>query len=109
MVLTNAERQARFRRRLHERASTGVTPDMVVKAARLSFEAWVKEYGAFERDTPSWEKVLAEARKPRGADRWQQFVPADPDDDYSEFGDDASMMCAVARVAASVLRPPNAD
>ena len=106
MVLSNAERQARFQQRLRERAAVGVTPEMVAKATRLSFEAWVEGEGASEKDPPSWEKLLAKARKPRLAGQWQQFVPADPDDDYTEFGTDARLMRAVARVAASVLRPP---
>ncbi|MEO6248910.1 MAG: hypothetical protein ABIO85_10085 [Sphingomicrobium sp.] len=106
MVLTNAERQARFRRRLHERATTAVTPDMVVKAAKLFFEHWARENCATERELPTWEKHLADARKRRGVDSWREWIPADPEEDYSEFGNDAPMMRAVALVAAAVLFPP---
>lgn len=106
MVLSNAERQARFQQRLRERLASGVTAEMVVKAAKLTFAAWMKENGAFERDNLTWEKLLAGGTKSLPANRWQQFVPADPDDDYSEFGNDAPMMRRVANVAASVLRPP---
>ena len=108
MVLTNAERQARFRRRLHERAKTGVTPEMVVKAARIAFEGWVKVNGEAERGLPTWEKFLADARKRGNAGSWQQFVPSDPHDDYAEYGAHAPMMRAVAKVAATVLFPPRA-
>ena len=109
MAMTNAERQAQYKQRLRDRAAKGVTSEMVIKAAKLNFEAWVKEYGAFEREPPSWEKFLAEARKCGKASFWQQHIPAERDDDYSEFGEDAPMMRAVARVAASVLRPPDGD
>jgi hypothetical protein len=38
--------------------------------------------------------------------RCSQAGESRPNDDYSEFGDDAPLMCAVARIAAAVLRPP---
>jgi hypothetical protein len=80
-----------------------------VRSTRLNFEAWVKDNGAFEREPLTWDKVLAEGRKPRQAGSWQDWLPADRDDDYSEFGENAPMMRSVAQVVASVLRPPDAD
>jgi hypothetical protein len=56
--------------------------------------------------SPPCTKILAAARKPGKAGLWCEWVPSDPNDDYSEFGDDAPLMCAVARIAAAVLRPP---
>ena len=109
MVLSNAERQARFQQRLRQRASSGVTPEMVIKATRLAFESWVAEAGAYEREVPTWANMLAGARKRGYASRWQQWVPCDVADEYSEFGADAPMMRAVAKVVAAVLGPPDAD
>ena len=82
---------------------------MVVKAARLTFDAWVKDKGGLEREPPKWERVLADARKRGKADLWQQWIPAQRDEEYDEFGADASMMRAVAQVAAAILYPPNDD
>jgi hypothetical protein len=109
MVLSNAERQARFQKRLRERATLGVTPDMVIKAARLAFDDWMRVDGESEGDPRSWNGILTEARKRGKAHLWLEWVPTNPDCDYSEFNDDAPLMRAVARVAAAVLRPPKAD
>lgn len=106
MVLTNAERQARYKQRLRDAAAAGVTPEMVVNAAKLNFAAWV-DSELDERIT--WEEMLADARKRKNASGWRQWVPSDPNDNYAEYGDDAAMMWAVAKVAHAVLNPPDAD
>lgn len=104
MVLSNRERQARYRQRLKEAAERGVTPEMVVKAARLSFDAWRCE----EPDTPPWDDFLKRCRKRGERNLWMQFVPDDPSDDFAEFGDDAELMRKVAAVARAVKLPPEA-
>ena len=106
MVLSNAERQKRYKQRLKARATSGVTPEMVIKAAKLSFDAWVRDNGAFEREAPSWERMVDSARKRGNASDLQNWIPSDPDDDYAEFGADAPLMRTVAAVAVAVLRPP---
>ncbi len=55
---------------------------------------------------PEWAKFLAKCRKSRSGDQWFQFVPFDLEDDYFEFGEDAVLMQAVARVAHAVKFPP---
>lgn len=105
MVLSNAERQARYKQRLKEAAERGVTPEMVVRAARLSYEA----SRAQSPDFPPWDEFLKRCRKPRQHDLWLQFVPADPEDDFLEFGEDAELMRKVAAVGRAVLEPPDSD
>lgn len=102
MVLSNSERQARFRQRLKDAARRGVTPDMVRKATRLNFDQWAKD----DCERVTWEDVLVSARKHGKQAYWTQWVPADVEDDYAEFGDDAPLMRAVAAVAHSILNPP---
>jgi hypothetical protein len=100
MVLSNKERQARYRQRLKEAADRGVTPEMVIKATRLSYE-----YNPVDGQPP-WDEFVKGCRGKRRRDDWQQFVPDDLDDDYSEFGDDAELMRKVAAVARAVKFPP---
>lgn len=102
MVLSNAERQARYKQRLREAAANGVTPEMVLKATWLQYEACA----AGERDAQEWSEFLAQCRRTRFRDQWLQFVPDNLEDDYAEFGDDAALMRAVARVAHAVKFPP---
>lgn len=105
MVLTNAERQARYRQRLKDAARAGVTQDDVIRATRLMFEWHL-------RDDPSlpyegWDDFAAKmAKAQRDHGMWTQWVPNDIEDDYAEFGDDAELMRSVARVAHAVLHAP---
>lgn len=103
--MTNAERQAQYKRRLREQAANGVTPDMIVRATKLSFDDWAKD----ENETLSWDQILAKSRKPGHAREWQQWVPSNLNDDYAEFGVNAPLMRSVAQVASAVLNPPAED
>ena len=104
MVLSNAERQKRFQQRLRARAAAGVTPDMVVKATRLMYEYVCEQ----SQETSDWDAFVASARRRGGADRWREMVPSDPNDDYTEFGNDESLIRAVAVLGGSFLQPPKA-
>ena len=103
MVLSNAERQKRFQQRLRAKAAAGVTADIVRKAARLNFEAWARD----ESECLTWDDVLASARKRGKQAYWTQWVPADAENDYADFGDNAPLMRAVAAVVHSILNPPS--
>lgn len=105
MVLSNKERQARHRQRLREAASRGVTAEMVRRATRLMYDYCSQQDSGYE----PWEQFLAKSRTRKGAGSWLQFVPADIDDDYVEFGEDADLMRSVAAVASAVLKPPLTD
>ena len=105
MVLSNAERQRRYVQRLKESAGQGVTAEMVRRAARLMYEHCAEQDSGYE----PWEQFVAKTRTRKFAGQWVQFIPADLDDDYSEFGDDAPLMRAVAAVASAVLKPPPTD
>ena len=102
MVLSNAERQKRYRRRLKARAAAGVTSEMVVRATKLMYEFVCEQY----QDPADWDKFLGDARKRGGAGSWQEMVPSDVENDYAEFGSDAGLMRTVAAVGHSVLHPP---
>lgn len=101
MVLSNAERQARYRQRLKEAAERGVTPEMVVKAAKLLHEDAAKD----DPSLPPWEEYsrLKGVRK-----HWTMNLPDDPETDFSDFGEDAELLRKVAAVVRAVKLPPEA-
>jgi hypothetical protein len=100
MALTNAERQARHRARLKERAAAGVTPDLIRRAAMLTVQACKDD------DRPEWNEMLREAQGRGKAYLWQEWLPSNPSATYDEFGADAELMRSVAQVVHAVLTPP---
>lgn len=103
MVLSNAERQARFRQSRKARAQ-GVTPEMVEQAARMIFECDANP------EFPSWEEWCAISRKRSNANMWQQFWMISADaallDAVTASGGDADLVERVLAVARAVLLPP---
>jgi hypothetical protein len=98
MALSNAQRQQRHRQRLKEKSS-GVTVEQVVRAARLMHAA-ANEHGEYG----DWEGLLKVlAKKPH---LWTQWLPDRPEESYSQFGADAPLMKAVAKVVHAILYPP---
>lgn len=105
MVLSNAERQARYRRNLKARAQ-GVTADLVAQAVEIMHRFTTHH----DPDAPSWEEFLVAARKRGGADRWREWL-ADPFDDetcdeINAAGFDGELVRRVWPVAYAVLFPP---
>jgi hypothetical protein len=103
MALSNAERQARYLDRLRSKAQQGVTPDEIVRAARL-----VYENQASDRHDISWEDWLALARQKRNRDWWRDILPDDLDPEaYEDFATaDAALLLRVAAVVRAVKFPP---
>jgi hypothetical protein len=100
MVLTNAERQARYKLRLKQAAARGVTPEMIEKAGRLVYA----DMAADRRERlPEW----AEWRRTSGKKYWLGLLPDDPDADYSEYGENEGLMKAVAAVVRAVKTVPD--
>ena len=105
MVLSNAERQKRFQRRLRAKAAAGVTPEMVVKALRL---IWDSARG-MDESLPSWEDYLAGCRGKRPKSDWLSNLPRGTDyEDFSEFDEDADLVRSVVAVIDAVVNPPSA-
>jgi hypothetical protein len=102
MVLSNAERQRRFRQRLKaaaRAATAGVTPEMIVRIARLLHET----ERANDPSSPSWEEYCRKIDQRT----WMLNLPDDPETDWSdELGADADMARAVAAVVRAVKFPP---
>ncbi|WP_263587642.1 hypothetical protein [Sphingopyxis sp. GC21] len=105
MVLSNAERQARYRKNLKARA-LGVSPDDVLAAveAMVSFERRTNP------DAPEWEEILKRSRARGGLAIWRQWFaePFDPElcDDLTAAGLDGDIVRRVWPVAHAVLNPP---
>jgi hypothetical protein len=100
MVLSNAERQRRFRQRLKaaaRSAKSGVTPEMIVRIAQRIYEV------GRENGDLSWEEYCRRARTKRN---WILNLPDDPDIDWPELGEDADAARAVAAVVRAVKYPP---
>lgn len=108
MVLSNAERQARHRARMKELRETAVTPDDVVKAARLIYDGFAAE--PLNGAAPFEEWVAGLRSQGRGGGLWMEFVPTSVEpDSYDDFPpDDAALLMRVAAVARAVKFPPDA-
>jgi hypothetical protein len=107
MVLSNAERQRRYRQARKAAASSAITRDMVLRAARAVWEH------ATEGDAHAWtwERSVEHWNKRGKRDGWVdllRFSPEYLDDDelFAEFGADGDTVRAVARVLAMIERPP---
>ncbi|MGN6689790.1 MAG: hypothetical protein ACTHJU_02475 [Sphingopyxis sp.] len=105
MVLSNAERQARFRKNLKARAM-GVTPADVIAAV----EVMVRYHGSIDPDCPQWEEVLRQSRARSDAPMWRQWFdgPFDAEmcDEITAAGFDGELVRRVWPVAYAVRRPP---
>jgi hypothetical protein len=107
MVLSNAERQARYRRNLRARAN-GVLPSDVAEAVEVM--ARYHLHIAADPDAPTWEEILKRSRRRDGLNSWHQWFesPFDPElcDEISAAGFDGELVRRVWPVAFAVLRPP---
>lgn len=107
MVLSNAERQARYRRNLKARAQ-GVTADLVAGAVEAMYR-YVQHMNA-EQDAPSWEDFRKKASRRGQHDIWRQWFedPFDDEtcDEMTAAGFDGELVRRVWPVAYAVLFPP---
>lgn len=110
MVLSNAERQARYRRNLRARAK-GVTAADVIAATEVMYR-YIVHVNA-EPDAPSWEGFLAGTRKRDGGRGWRQWFSEQFDDELCDemnaAGFDGELVRRVWPVAYAVLKPPAAE
>lgn len=104
MVLSNAERQARYRQRLRSQADAGVTPADIQRACRLSYDLAAAECD--EGWPPFDEWVKAQKRK-NGGGYWSAMLPDDPDPKaYGALSDeDAAFLAKVAAVVRATRTP----
>ena len=99
MVLSNAERQARYRARLKEAAEKGVTPEMIHRARRLLYEQTRRE----DPSIPSWDEFVQRSRTKRKI--WEDMLPDDPAglwDDAALSPEDAELLRKVAAVIHAI-------
>lgn len=102
MVLSNAEKQRRFRERLKAQARSGVTQQEIIEAARLMWE----------RDGPhatSWEEAVQTLATSTSGIAWLHMLPEfEPDDPLVEkFGAKADLIRKVSTVVRTVKYPPD--
>lgn len=107
MVLSNAERQARYRRNLKVRAQ-GVTADLVAQAVEVMYRYY--QHTNPEQGTPSWEDFCKRASRRGQADLWREMFDSPFDDETCDeinaAGFDGELVRRVWPVAYAVLRPP---
>jgi hypothetical protein len=102
MALSNSERQRRFRERLRARAAAGVTPEMVVRAARVIY----REAVVSNQEPEDWPSFLASCNKKRGGPDWLEYVPDDARPNAYDWIEDPDERDLVRRVAAVVDAQP---
>lgn len=109
MVLSNKERQARYRQRLKEAAERGVTPGLIVSTLK---DEWERE----RADDPSmqpWADYVADCRRNRaGRERWRSDVLAMLDLENwegTDLGPDPATLRKVLAVMRAVLEPPASE
>lgn len=100
MVLSNAERQARYLQRLKTKVASGVTPDDINRARRIVYEHYASDPA---NRAPSWDEWVAECRKPKNRGRWSDMVPQDGDPEmWDEFGEHAEFLAKVGAVIEAI-------
>lgn len=102
MALTNAQRQARHRARLKQKAA-GVTADMVRRAAMLEYMA------SRDSEDPEWNDLLRHFQKKGNRTLWTQYLPHDPTAEYDEYGTESELMRSVAKVVHAVTVAPEPE
>lgn len=107
MVLSNAERQARYRRNLKARAQ-GVTADLVAQAVEVMYR-YLHHVNA-DPEALSWEDFRTKASRRGQHELWRKWFedPFDDEmcDDINAAGFDGELVRRVWPVAYAVLRPP---
>lgn len=107
MVLSNAERQARYQQRLKERMQECVTPEDVERAIQLIYELQASYFPETDPqpDFETWK--ASQATKKRGGN-WYEMLPNEIDPEaYSDFAQsDATLLLKVAKVAHAMKYPP---
>src|SRR5215210_3289340 len=101
MVLSNAERQRRYRERL-KAAARGVTPEMVVEAIRHNFE----EAAADDPSLGSWDDYVASCNTKRGRGNWLSNLWGLTPEVFDGEGEE--QLRNVAAVIQAVVNPPKA-
>jgi len=104
MVLSNAERQRRYKERL-KAAAHGVSPEMIQQARKALYHLLCKQ----DSDEPDWEGFVEASRKKRGLQYWVDMLPDDvrPDAyDWVEDEQDRALLERVAAVVAAIVKPP---
>ena len=100
MVLSNAERQARYLQRLKEQAASGVTRDDIDRARRLLYDYHASD--PVNRSLP-WDDWVAFCSKPKNRQYWREMLPESGDPaEWEEFGEDAEFLAKVGAVIEAI-------
>lgn len=104
MVLSNAERQARYRQRIKSQADAGVTPADIRRACRLFYDLAAAE---LNEGWPPFDEWEAAQRRKKGGGGWSEMLPDDPDPKaYEGLSDeDAAFLAKVAAVVRATRFP----
>lgn len=108
MVLSNAERQKRHREKIRALADAGVTPEMIVEAAKVIYE---REASDPLNRLGTWPEFLAECSKRGKRGQWIEILPTfalEEDEDFvrETYGDNADLLLKVSAVVRAVTIPP---
>jgi len=113
LVLSGAERQKRFRERLKAIAREGVTPEMIVEAARV---VHCDDPEANHPDVREWPDYLRWINRKGNRKHWTGALPSFDTSDpetvefvRESYGDDADLILKVSAVVRAVTKPPAAE
>lgn len=114
MALTNAERQARYQKRLRERAalaSAGIAPEDVDRATRLLYEAIRDDEGPGTAMPPwsDWLASLSKVAPAKARSAWEHMVPDRAEPDYYPdrlSPEERQFLARVGAVIDASRRPP---
>lgn len=113
LVLSNAERQARHRAKVRAMAEAGVTPDMIVEAARIMH---LDDPEAVHEELRAWPDYLRWMNKKANRQHWAGNLPSFDASDAEavafvreQYGDDADLILKVSAIVRSVTIPPPAE
>jgi hypothetical protein len=99
MVLSNAERQARYRQRLKDAARFSITPKTVLAVAKRSYEL------NSDPHDPPWDEWLKRLKR---RDTLVDLLDLDPSggvEEFSEFGELAESAHALAAIVSTIRWP----
>ena len=110
MVLSNAERQARFQRRLREKAQ-GVTAEMIDDVAAITWDRARQE----DPSLPVWDDIISTIGTKNGQRAWQDHIRSigetigalDEAEMKVTYGRNAELVSRVAAVLRAAFVPPH--
>jgi hypothetical protein len=111
LVLSNAERQARFQKRLREKATQSVTVEMIDDVAAITWDRARQD----DPSLPVWDDVISTTGTKRGLRAWEDHIRSigvdigalDAAEMQATYGRNADLVSRVAAVLRGAFVAPH--